>query len=326
MKEESNRRVVGYLLFKELDIERANALSGHFAYGTPSISGIKGAFHAISRKLMTQPLTASMKLSLRGVMVISHSYQLHASRAESFREYHFYQQKPTVSTYAEYKKMDAGTPPSITQKATISLKMSFVVEVVCDRAPNNKSQGILVASAARLIQQHRIAGGNTKPSDSGGQVQFIKLDELNSLVYKIPRGSILVSAQEEFSTLIKNNPSMSPTEVLINVCSIHQTPSLSDSGQINWLTERFAGEYGWVVPMMVGYHGISPKFEAGTLENSRSNEVPSQYVESIYSLGKWVSPSRLILDDNLDTSFWRYDYQPEKSLYLITTNTKKPKE
>lgn len=323
MIKSKRRSVVGYILFQGIKIESASALSGNLIYGTPSLAGIKGAFHAMSRKLMVDKQTAALDIRLRGVMIACHEHRMYASRADSFRDYHFTQQKPSPSTAGDLAKMSVGTLPSIIQQAQCYMNMSFVVEVVSDCALAAYQQNILVQRAAQLIQHQRIAGGNVRPFSNSDKVTYIELSELDSLPYKIPKCHVLTDASDVMLDLTKRYPDLSPTDVLIDVCSNHHFPSKADNSGISWSSTRISTHYGWVVPLMVGYHGITQKFEAGLLENSRTNESDSQYVESVYSLGKWTDAHKLQLEGNLKTAFWYYDYQPDKSLYLIATNQTK---
>ena len=69
---------------------------------------------------------------------------------------------------------------------------------------------------------------------------------------------------------------------------------------------------------ILGYTNLNyellPKFDAGVLESCRNPEYPSQYVETIYSLGKWVFPRRL--PSQFSNCFWRYSQSG--NLYLFT--------
>ena len=82
-----------------------------------------------------------------------------------------------------------------------------------------------------------------------------------------------------------------------------------------WRTHSVKSGRGWLVPLPVGYQGIAAPFAAGELAHCRTAEYPSQYVETIYSLGKWVFPFRL--PENFQQCFWRYT-TPQDNLYLIT--------
>lgn len=79
--------------------------------------------------------------------------------------------------------------------------------------------------------------------------------------------------------------------------------------------------HGWLVPMPIGYQGISDQYDAGAMQNVRNPEYPSQYIEAIYSLGKWVYPQRLNRiggEHDIANAFWRYRYDADDSLYLVT--------
>lgn len=319
MSQIKRRSVVGYILFRGMQIESANALSGNLIYGTPALTGIKGAFHAMSRKLMVDKTTADIGVRLRGVMVACHEYRMYASRGEKFRDYHFTQQKPSPSTSGDLVKMKVGTLPSIIQQAQSFMNMSFVVEVVSAHRLASEDKDRLVKRAAQLIQHQRLAGGSVRPFSSANRVTFIETKDLDSIPYELPKGNILTDASDVMISLMARYPDMSATDVLIDACSSHHLPSKDEAGNPNWTAARITNPYGWIVPLMVGYHGISNKFKAGLLENSRSNEVDSQYVESVYSLGKWSNPHKLQLEGKLKDAFWYYDHQPEKSLYLISS-------
>lgn len=319
MSQFKKKMVVGYLLFRGMQIENANALSGNLLYGTPALTGIKGTFHAMSRKLLSDDTTASIGAGLRGVLIACHEYRMYHSRGESFREYHFTQQKPSPSTSGDLTKMAVGTLPSIIQQAQCFVSMSFVVEVVAEKKLTTEDKEVLTKKAFQQIQHQRLAGGSVRPFSNKSRVKFIEVADLNSLPYELPLCNVLVDASDVMQSLLDKDPSLTATDVLIDISSVHHTPSKDIDGNNRWTAERTTSKYGWIVPLMVGYHGISPLYKAGKLENSRSNKVGSQYVESVYSLGRWANPHKLQLEGKLNTAFWYYNYEPEKSLYLISS-------
>ena len=312
------RAVVGYLLFKGIEVEGANALSGNLTYGTPAITSIKGAFHAMSRKMLANKTSAHLEAGLRGVMIACHECHVSASRAESYREYHFSQQKPAPTTSSDLSKMKVGTLPSIIQQAQCYVKMSFVVEVVSSENLSKADKTLLEEEAFKYIQTQRMAGGSVRCFNSKDKVKFIEQVDLNSLPYQLTNCNILVDASDAMQDLIVKNPSMPPTDILIDVASVHHTP-VSRNG-IEWHSDRITDQYGWIVPISVGYHGISPRFKAGLLENSRTNDNDSQYVESVYSLGRWINPHKLQLENKLSAAFWYYDHDVDNALYLVSSN------
>lgn len=91
-------------------------------------------------------------------------------------------------------------------------------------------------------------------------------------------------------------------------------------------TEQATWEYrhksGWLVPIPVGYGAISDLYSPGAVANSRDEETAVRFVESLYSLGQWISPHRI---ENFAHLFWRHDARPDENLYLCT-NAFKSKE
>lgn len=71
---------------------------------------------------------------------------------------------------------------------------------------------------------------------------------------------------------------------------------------------------GWLVPVPVGYAAVSPLYAPGTVKNARDAALPFRFVESVLSLGEWVSPHRVAEVTDL---FWRHDAQPDAGLYRI---------
>ena len=76
-----------------------------------------------------------------------------------------------------------------------------------------------------------------------------------------------------------------------------------------WQVER---RPGWLVPLPVGYAGISPLYAPGEVANARDDAIPFRFVESLISLGQWISPHRLT---SLKQLLWHYQNDPQAGLY-----------
>lgn len=325
MSNKRERGVVGYLLFNEIAIENANALSGSLVYGIPAVTGIKGAFHAMSRKLLSDKKTSGMKVSLRGVMIACHDHKVLAARSKNFKNYRFMQQKPAVSTKGDLIKLNSGVSPSIIEQAYCSLTMSFIVEVVCDRLLNTEEKSLLESETYKIIQHNRIAGGTVVPFRSKARVAFVEYDDLDDVSYQISRSRVLVDATDSLKALLDEHEDMTAIDVLIEASSVKWSPVKSETYNhvTEWVKSRLGSDYGWVVPITNGYQSVSRQFLAGELENSRhssSKVTRSSYVEAVYTLGRWVNPHTLRVNNDMRNAFWCYDYQPENSLYLVKTN------
>ena len=321
---QTKRSVVGYLMFDKIAIESANALSGNLVYGIPAVTGFKGAFHAMSRKIMAGKNTTGMKVSLRGVLIACNEHKLLASRSESYKSYRFMQQRASVASKGDFVKQLNGVSPSIIEQAYCSLTMSFVVEVVCDRKLNQEEKELLANEAYKIIQHNRMAGGTVVPFKDKNKVAFVEPDDLNDLSYRMANSYVLVDATDNLIDLLDKRPDLTAIEALIENSSTKWTPvAKDDKNSVEWVRSRTGSEYGWLVPITNGYQSISRRFLAGEMENSRpssTKDVESSYVEAVYTLGRWVNPHTLRLNDDMRNAFWIYDYQPENSLYLVKTN------
>ena len=66
---------------------------------------------------------------------------------------------------------------------------------------------------------------------------------------------------------------------------------------------------GFLIPIMVGYKAISEVYDNDQVENTRDNETPVCFVESVDSIGEWQSVHRLKTMEELQQSLWHYTYE-----------------
>lgn len=310
-----SQSVIGYLLFKKVVIEGANAISSPLTYGFPAITGFLGSFHAMSRKVGAFEGLAD--LSLGGVLLACHECQPQIYRDKRYSNYTFNQTRNPI-------KKD-GKTASIIEEGKCRLVMSFAVEVLStDRIDDDKIQ-TLMTQTKQWIQQQRMAGGSVHGIDRFNPVQFIDYEDVDAIAAHLLPAFVLMDAQDEFSQIIDDvqtdNPEATSLDALIAVCALKHIPETDAKGDTKWKTLSPKTGRGWLVPMPIGYQGISERFEAGVMQNTRNPEYPSQYVESIYSLGKWVYPQRLggaYSEYDIADAFWRYHHDPEQNLYLVT--------
>ena len=127
---------------------------------------------------------------------------------------------------------------------------------------------------------------------------------------------VLMSAQNDLieitQKLQQKEPSATALDALVEVCTVHYVPA-NNKGDAQWSVYSEKTGRGWLVPIPIGFQSIAPEFAAGELAHCRNQEYPSQYTESVYSLGKWVFPHRLA---DFSTSFWRY--HTSNRLFLVT--------
>ena len=310
-----------YLLYKHIKIQSANAISGPLSYGFPAISGFVGAIHALSRKL-------NGNLALNGVMITCHNYELQAYQSTSFSDRTFIQTRNPL-------KKNGKTAPII-EEGKIHLDVSLIVELhipnrlLSRQLKNNDDcdeiKDILAQCKTHLLQQ-RIAGGSVLSIED---VQLHHIDDEWKIKSQLLPGFVLMSAQDELIeitqelqqgfkqgdfVILEANPEATALDALIETATLHHLPNHPNAKSNEWQSYSVKQGRGWLVPIPVGYQAISPMFDAGQLQHCRTLEYPSQYVETLYSLGKWSLP--LNLPQDLSRCFWRYT-EPKNGLYLIS--------
>lgn len=310
-----NKSVVGYLLFKKVVIEDANAISSPLTYGFPAVTGFLGSFHAMSRKMAEHSELNS--LSLGGILLACYECTPKVYRDQPYNNYTFNQSRNPL-------KKD-GKTASIIEEGKCRLVMSFVVEILSDSKPSDELTSILVNQSKQWIWQQRIAGGSVFGIDRFNPVQYFDANDIDDVVPHLLPAFVLMEAKQEFSEIIdavqQDNPDATPLDALIDVATLHHTPETKDNGDTKWITTSRKTGHGWLVPMPIGYQGISELYDAGVMQNVRNPEYPSQYVEAIYGLGKWVYPQRLggaQSEYDLVKAFWRYKHDKNNNLYLVT--------
>ncbi len=307
--------VIGYLLFKKVVIEGANTISSPLTYGFPAITGFLGSFHAMSRKMAEDERLANV--SLGGVLLACHDCQPHMYRPNNYNNYTFNQTRNPI-------KKD-GKTASIIEEGKCRLVMTFVVEILGSDNLSNEQQDYAKQKTKQWLQQQRMAGGSVQGLARFEPVQFFDNHDIGAVIPQLLPAFVLMDAQGEFAQIIDevkdDNPDATPLDALIDVCALHHTPETQKNGETKWPTTSRKTGHGWLVPMPIGYQGISDLFDAGVMQNVRNPEYPSQYVEAIYSLGKWVYPQRLNSiggDNDIANAFWRYRYDASDALYLVT--------
>lgn len=299
---------VGYIYFHKVVICDANAISSPLTFGFPAVTGFTGAFHALSRTMMADARFAD--LALGGVLLACYDCTPKTYRTSKYRDYTFNQTRNPL-------KKD-GSTASIVEEGKCNLVMSFAVEVLANNLISEQTSQELTQFLSQAIFRQRIAGGSVMAMAKTDSVRYVGFENIQSLVPLLMPAFVLMDASLEFSELItkaqSQNPNTTPLDVLLDVCTLHHIPELDTNGNTKWDTQSIKTGYGWLVPMPMGYQAISKRFQAGKLVNVRNPEYPSQYVEAVYGLGKWVYPHHL--KDNIETAFWRQQYD-ETGLYLL---------
>ena len=311
-----DKELVGYVLIKNIHVQNANAISSPITYGFPAISGFTGAIHALSREI--SEVSGLEHVRLDGVLISCYDCRPQIYREETYKEYTFNQTRNPISK--------SGKTASIIEEGRCHLRLSLIVGVYADDfILEDDCIEHLKQTIALKIQQQRLAGGSVNGLDRFNPIDYLAAEDINDFSKRLLPAFILMEAGEDLvnitSKLIETKAKATALDTLLETATLHHEP-IDSSETINnankvtqWQSASIKKGKGWLVPMPIGFQGISERYDAGIMQNVRNPEYPSQYVEVIYGLGKWVFPHRI---DDLADALWYQKYDESNSLYLVT--------
>lgn len=295
-----------YLLFDRIRIQAANTVSSPLTYGFPAVAGFLGAIHALSRKL-----AGAQDIQLDGVLIACHDIVVKRFRPSAYSDYTFNQSRNPVKKNGE--------TAAIVEEGKVDLTVSLLVEVRCDYDALNwleDNEKVFEEFIRQQLLSQRLAGGSVHHID---QVKLLPATESEDGIRGVLMpGFVLMNANAELMAITErlqeHNPEATALDALVDVATLHHVPVVDDKAQTQWETHSVKTGNGWLVPMPVGFQAIAGKVAAGEMQHCRTTEHPSQYVECLYGLGKWVFPLRL---PDIEQCFWRYS-STDQQHYLIS--------
>lgn len=311
------------LVLPRLRIQNANAISSPLTWGFPSMTAFLGLMQALERKL-----PQDFGWGLVSVGVVCHDFQAQATRGGFTHAFHL-TRNPVGS--------DGGTA-AIVEEGRIHLEVTlfFGVQFLNGFEPGDGEREQRMAdTVAELVAGMRVAGGSVMPSLRGlpaGQMtpRLLRFDysveEQRKLFRDVRRrwlpGFALVSRDdllaERLAAMRQTLPEASALDAWLDLSRLNYRaerrtaidPATGQgTEQVEWTAQR---PPGWIVPIPVGYGALSDLHPAGTVAGARDRETPLRFVESLYSVGQWVSPHRLKAPADL---LWHAHHDPHSGLY-----------
>ncbi len=296
-----------YLVLNRINIQNANSVSSPLTYGFPAMSGFLGMVHALQRKMPFE-----VGLSFEGALIACHNINVRRYRQNSYSDYTFNQSRNPI-------KKD-GKTASIIEEGKLDLTVSLVIPVACedlddvDWLNDSQNQSGFIAWARNTVSQNRVAGGSVFDITD---VSVIPQEALETCKSLLSPAFVLMDASSELADIVdemqQNVPEATALDALIEVSTLNHQPVIDSKGKLEWQTKSVKQGRGWLVPMPVGFQAISRLYDAGMMQECRTSEYPSQFVEALYGLGKWVFPYSI---SNLEQAFWQMTDNDE-GLYLI---------
>lgn len=302
---------IGYLLvLPRLRVQNANAISSPLTHGFPSITAFLGLMWALQRKTHQ----AGLDLQFNAVGVVAHQHQEQSSGDKYLSGFHL-TRNPIDKD---------GSTAAIVEEGRMHLDISLIFGIQSQALLNasEDEQNQLAKQVHELLMPMRMAGGSLIPSTAPYRRQqpywIVQPEDITDQAevfckqrMRLLPGFALVERsdllQQRHEQLLEENPQASALEAWLSLSRINWH---YDAEQQKWLNDR-AGQ-GWIVPIPVGYGALTEVQPAGSVANARDKDTPFRFVESLFSIGQWISPHRL---DSIQDLLWYADSQPEQGLY-----------
>lgn len=327
------------LVLPHLRIQNANAIASPLTHGFPSITAFTGLMWALERKLSQTGIP--LKLHSVGVVCHHHQEQVTQGYVRSFN----LTRNPVGKD---------GSTAAIVEEGRMHLQITLVLAVSEKRTTgaqpalvqgNQQQLDDWAAQACRVLAGMRVAGGSVLPSQPmpGKRVRpwMAIVPEDPAAAEKefrqwrrqwlpgfslVGHDDLLAQRLQDLRTTIQ--PDATLLDAWLHAARFNYQPVVGDKGatvrdgQVPWADPWRPKGSGWVVPIPVGYSALTPQAHAaGTVRNARDATVPVRFVESIYSLGEWISPHRLT---HLGQMLWHPETDEALGLYRCRNHYQPP--
>ncbi|HGG61130.1 MAG TPA: type I-F CRISPR-associated protein Csy2 [Gammaproteobacteria bacterium] len=306
----------GLLLLPRLRVQNANAISGPLTWGFPSPTAFLGFAHALQRKLQEK-----WDLRFTGTGIVCHWFDPQTSYPAGRHHQVFnLSRNPIRAGYKKYEDKDA----ALVEEGRAHMEISLLLETEgdMDDEPTDFLQDML-----ETVHGMRLAGGSLIPAHGEAHRPHWQPwwdDEednrtaFRELRHRLLPGFALVQRpdllEQRLAELRDETPEANTLDALLDLCALHIEPESDDRGATKW---RYRRASGWIVPLPVGYGALSETLEPGEVGNARDSQTPFRFVESLYSLGQWLSPHRIGDPGNL---MWRQYSDEDNGLYLCAND------
>jgi len=287
------------ILLPKLSIQAANGLTSPYSVGVPPMTSWLGMADALRRKLSDK----GIDIAFNGVVVAYHKHTLHTHREKG--DYQASIKKVGVPMIRDSKGKLINAP--FIDDVRIDLTISIGIKV--DNLPDI-GHDELAAEISNTVATLRFAGGDLigipyaeiiNTLDDEGEQYFLK--RLMPGYVMIDRSDLMISEMEK---------GLDAGDALLELLKATSRSSIDKKQKTTWKTSR---KYkGWIVPMTVGFAGISPVISAN---NQRDEKATHKFAEAVVTACEFIMPFRA---ETFDSVFWRTHYDKHNELYLTTNN------
>lgn len=328
-------QISAIIVLPKIQVQNANAISGPLTWGFPPPSAFLGLSHALALK---PEIKTQLGQGICATGIVCHEFKPRTTKLSNRAMQVFSLQRNPLSKKGDIDKNGHYKMPGILDQGHAHLEITLVLALT--DYLSDKEGAYLAEDMMMQLQSMRIAGGSVLPQRQGETyaAKFYSWPDMldaQGQVFRKIKNSLLPGftlvlrqdyMQQQLASLDANKinsmtandaqaetqQSINALEVLLDVSRLNFEPHITDPDQpehAQWLIRK---KPGWLVPIPVAYAGLSPLYEAGMVKNSRDDDKPFRFVESLYSIGEWLSPHRL---KTLKQMLWYQHYEQDKNLY-----------
>lgn len=302
------------LILPHLSVQNANAISSPFTWGFPAPSAFTGFVHALQRRTQDE-----LGLQFNGVGIVCHRFDPQVFSPPG---------KWTNVFRLTRNPVDKdGKTGAIVEEGRAHLDVSFVIGVRGDGLWDGSDRSYLPRHLYSMAGGMRLAGGSILPNDAA-KPELIEWPEdaegarkeSRRLRRRLLPGFALVERQDLLQAhrqdmAAQGAPEATALDALLDLVRINYQPETDETTEPPTTTWTRRGKPGWLVPVPLGYAGISPLYAPGEVAASRDADTPFRFVESVLGLGQWISPHRV---HDVRHLLWYHQAEPDAGLYRCT--------
>ena len=313
------------LVLPHVRVQNANAISSPMTWGFPAITAFTGLMTALERRLGREA-----GIAFYGVGVVCHGFEAQVTTAGYTRAFHL-TRNPVLAD---------GSTAGIVEEGRVHLDVTLVFDVQLTDAHRGEAERVALADRiAHQLAGMRLAGGSVMPALPGPARRPTRAvlemvpdenrdDERRKQFRRLARrwlpGFALVSRDDLLQTRLVELRASDPAATALdawldlsrwNMRALERPAKAGGDAKptVEWVSDPRAG---WTVPIPVGFAALSDLHEPGTVSGARDMGTPFRFVETVWSMGQWISPHRLkSLKDLVWSPHHNREHPTEHGLY-----------
>lgn len=313
------------LVLPHVRVQNANAISSPMTWGFPAITAFTGLMTALERRLGREA-----GIAFYGVGVICHGIEAQVTTAGYTRAFHL-TRNPVLAD---------GSTAGIVEEGRVHLDVTLVFDVQLTDAHRGEAERVALAErVAHQLAGMRLAGGSVMPTLPGAArrptravLEMVpdegqdneRRKQFRRLARRWLPGFALVSRddllQKRLAELRASDPAATALDAWLdlsrwNMRAVERPAKAGDDSKptVEWVSDPRAG---WTVPIPVGFAALSDVHAPGTVSGARDMGTPFRFVETVWSIGQWISPHRLkSLKDLVWSPHHNREHPTEHGLY-----------